>query len=535
MMPPALSDELIRNLPLDLRVFSDIFQHSTAKHAKRIFLSFEDQDYTYQEFGEQTLSLLAGLKSQGIGKGSVVPIMMVNSAKYVMAWFAVHLSGATMALVNPGLKGRLLEQLLLDCNCSMIFACKEACKNLRDIDFSLLSTLKSIVVLDHVDDFEGYFKKTLKFSELLLKPDPTLMVKSNFQDVQSIFYTSGSSGPSKGVLMPNAHFFANPCTFIRLTDLKKEDVIFNALPLFHGVGSRQGVLPAFMMGAKIVLATKFSATHFWGWVRQCNATIALLTPSMPSVLLARESHPNEKNHSLRAIYNVPHDEEFEKRFNVSMLVSFAVTEIGAVIYTPHGEKRVGAMGQAHEDWELAIVDSHDNVLPQGQEGELVCRPKKPYIMFTGYLNQAQATANAFRNLWYHTSDFMVQDDKGYFFFTGRDKDRIRRRGENISPMEIENEIKTNPSIADCIAVGFPALDGEDEIRVFLLGQSGQDLPPVQQLHDWLNQKLPRSMLPRYYEYIESYPVTSTQKIDRKALKDMEINANTVDITLPLEL
>lgn len=156
-------------------------------------------------------------------------------------------------------------------------------------------------------------------------------------------------------------------------------------------------------------------------------------------------------------------------------------------------------------------------------------------MFTGYLNQAQATANAFRNLWYHTSDFMVQDDKGYFFFTGRDKDRIRRRGENISPMEIENEIKTNPSIADCIAVGFPALDGEDEIRVFLLGQSGQDLPPVQQLHDWLNQKLPRSMLPRYYEYIESYPVTSTQKIDRKALKDMEINANTVDITLPLEL
>jgi acyl-CoA synthetase (AMP-forming)/AMP-acid ligase II len=140
MKSTVLNDELIRNLPLDLRAFSDIFQYSTAKHAQRVFMSFEAKDYTYQEFGEQTLSLLAGLKSQGIGKGSVVPIMMVNSAQYVMAWFAVHLSGATMALVNPGLKGRLLDQLLLDCNCSMIFACQEASKNLRDIDFSLLST-----------------------------------------------------------------------------------------------------------------------------------------------------------------------------------------------------------------------------------------------------------------------------------------------------------------------------------------------------------------------------------------------------------
>lgn len=523
-----ITEELIRNLPLELRTFPKLFHFSIEKYAEKVFLSFEEKQYTYNDFGNKTLSLLAGLTKLGIGKGSIVPIMMSNSAEYVMIWFALHLSGATMALVNPDLKGRLLEQLLSDCQCDLIFACDLASHNLKAINLSELTKLKNIVVLNNLDILKGLTVKTVKLSSLFIDKMHALIHESSFQDIQSIFYTSGSSGPSKGVLMPNAHFFANPCTFIRLSNLKSDDVIFNALPLFHGVGSRQGVLPAFMVGAQISLAAKFSATNFWNFVSKSKATIALLTPSMPSVLLAKEPNSNEKKHNLRAIYNVPHDNEFEKRFNVTMLVSFAITEIGAVIYTPFGKRRIGSMGLAHEDWELAIVDSHDNLLPIGKEGELVCRPKKPFIMMTGYLNQPGSTTNVFRNLWYHTSDFMYQDSDGFFYFTGRDKDRIRRRGENISPLEIENEIRTHPSIADCIAVGFPASDGEDEIRVFLLVRDGEKPPPLMNLHDWLNLKLPKSMTPRYYEFIEEFPVTSTQKIDRRFLKDLKISTKTFD-------
>lgn len=526
----VITEELIRNLPLELRTFPKIFQYSIGKFADKVFLSFEGKKYTYKNFGNQTLSLLAGLTKLGIGKGSVVPIMMSNSAEYVMIWFALHLSGATMALVNPDLKGRLLEQLLADCQCDFIFACDRASKNLTSINLASLEKLKSIVLSNNIDIPNHLSQRSILLSSLFIDTKHALIHESSFQDIQSIFYTSGSSGPSKGVLMPNAHFFANPCTFIRLINLKVDDVIFNALPLFHGVGSRQGVLPAFMVGAQIDLAAKFSATNFWDLVSETNATIALLTPSMPSVLLAKEAKPNEKEHNLRAVYNVPHDQEFEKRFNVTMLVSFAISEIGVVIYTTFGEKRNGSMGMAHEDWELAIVDSSDNVLPVGKEGELVCRPKKPFIMTTGYLNQPSATANVFRNLWYHTSDFMYQDVDGFFYFTGRDKDRLRRRGENISPMEIENEVKTHPSIADCIAVGFPASDGEDDIRVFLLVKDGEIPPPIMNLHDWIKLKLPKSMIPRYYEFLEEFPVTSTQKIDRKFLKDLKITMNTFDIS-----
>ena len=147
----VITEELIRNLPLELRTFPKIFQYSIGKFADKVFLSFEGKKYTYKNFGNQTLSLLAGLTKLGIGKGSVVPIMMSNSAEYVMIWFALHLSGATMALVNPDLKGRLLEQLLADCQCDFIFACDRASKNLTFINLASLEKLKSIIHPNYID------------------------------------------------------------------------------------------------------------------------------------------------------------------------------------------------------------------------------------------------------------------------------------------------------------------------------------------------------------------------------------------------
>ena len=222
------------------------------------------------------------------------------------------------------------------------------------------------------------------------------------------------------------------------------------------------------------------------------------------------------------------DEDFENRFRVQMLSSFAITEIGVVIYSPFGQRKLGSMGKCHEDWELAIVDEDGHQVQPGQEGQLVCRPKLPYIMMTEYLNMPEATVSAIRHLWYQTSDFMWQDEQGYFYFSGRDKDRIRRRGENISPFEIETEIRSHPDVAECVAVGYPAADGEDEIRVYILGVPKKDLADIKTYKDWLSSRLPTSMIPRYFEYIEQFPLTNTEKIDRKMLRNLPLSEHSWD-------
>ena len=521
----------LRNLPLEKRTFLPLFMNSIQQHANQLFITDGQRQYTYEQFGQKVLSLVHGLAKLGIQKGTLVPLIAGNSIDYVVTWFALHLRGAQVAFVNPTLKGRVFEQVLTNCKSKYAFITLEVLEQLLELDPSIYAYYEHLILIDSDEEQLLAMKSNSKLKnieDLYQQVDDQYVSQSHFSDVQSIFFTSGSTGPSKAVMMPNGHFFANPCSFIRIADLTQNDILYNSLPLFHGIGSRQGVLPAFMVGAQVYLDKKFSASQFWSSVAKSKATIAMLTPSMPAILKSKPETPYDKNHQLRGVYNVLFDEDFENRFRVQMLSSFAITEIGVVIYSPFGQRKLGSMGKCHEDWELAIVDEDGHQVQPGQEGQLVCRPKLPYIMMTEYLNMPEATVSAIRHLWYQTSDFMWQDEQGYFYFSGRDKDRIRRRGENISPFEIETEIRSHPDVAECVAVGYPAADGEDEIRVYILGVPKKDLADIKTYKDWLSSRLPTSMIPRYFEYIEQFPLTNTEKIDRKMLRNLPLSEHSWD-------
>jgi crotonobetaine/carnitine-CoA ligase len=527
-MTSFLSLEQLRDLPLESRAFAPIFKQRMTEDRDRAFLRCGGRSYTYGEFGDQTLALARGLADIGIGEGSIVPIALHNCAEYVMAWFALHLRGATMALLNPGLRGRVLAQALTDCAPQMLIASGEALSALAELDASHTAGLKTIIEVNDGKSCQASPSgvRILKFDDLLLPTGPDPVVETRFDQIQSIFFTSGSTGPAKGVLMPNAHFFANPCSMIRLCGLTRDDVVHTSLPLFHGVGSRQGVLPAFMLGAQVDLGAKFSGSRFWDTVRAADATVALLTPTMPPLVAAQAPSASDRNHKLRAIYNVAPDPAFEERFGLRMYVSFAITEIGVVIYTPFGERRVGYMGRAHEDWQLAVVDEYDRPVADGESGELVCRPRRPFIMMQGYLNRPEAATQAWRNLWYHTGDYMTRDADGWFRFTGRNKDRIRRRGENISPLQIEDELRQHPAVIDCVALGYPAGDGEDDVRILTVLRTDSSAVTPSEIADWLAPRLPASMVPRFWEEIAEFPLTPTGKVDRQALRDRPLGSRT---------
>jgi crotonobetaine/carnitine-CoA ligase len=238
--------------------------------------------------------------------------------------------------------------------------------------------------------------------------------------------------------------------------------------------------------------------------------------SIPAMLKAQPVSVLERKHKLRLMYNASHDRAFEERFGVPLLEAYGLIETGITIYSPYGERRWGSCGRIHRDWEAVLVDDNDVPVAAGEAGELLLRPKAPWVMMDGYLNKPEATLRALRNLWFHTGDFLVQDADGYFAFAGRQKERIRRRGENISAWEIERIVYGHPDIELCAAIGHPAEVGDDDVRLALTVKGGKSLSP-EQLMDWLNDRMPAFMLPRYIDILDKMPLTPTEKVRKSAL------------------
>ncbi|MES2563080.1 MAG: AMP-binding protein, partial [Pseudomonadota bacterium] len=218
---------------------------------------------------------------------------------------------------------------------------------------------------------------------------------------------------------------------------------------------------------------------------------------------------------------------FEERFGTRTLEAFAMTETTFLLYTPYPGRKVGSTGREHEDWEVALVDDNDVPVLLGEPGELIARPRKPYIMMQGYLNKPQATQDAWRNLWFHTGDILRRDEEGYFYFVDRKKERIRRLGENVSSSEVERSVSSHPAIAECVVLAHPAGRNEDDIRLVAVLKEGAELAPAE-LHAWLQARLPKFMVPRYIELVDALPRTGTNKVQKQKLVQQGLGAGVWD-------
>jgi crotonobetaine/carnitine-CoA ligase len=252
-----------------------------------------------------------------------------------------------------------------------------------------------------------------------------------------------------------------------------------------------------------------------------------------ALLKAQPPGAHDRAHRVRAIFNAAHDLEFEQRFSVRTLEAFSMTEANFLLYFPYPQRTLGSTGRASADWELELVDDNDVPVLPGEPGELVGRPRKPYIVMQGYLNKPQATLDAWRNLWFHTGDILRRDADGNYFYVDRKKERIRRRGENVSSSEVERGVLQHPAIAECAVMAHPAGGGEDDIRLVAVLQPGHTLAPAA-LHAWLNERLPKFMLPRYIEFADVLPRGGTDKVDKRKLSERGLGAGNWDAQTPIK-
>jgi len=511
-------------LALENLVLGDILRERATTHRDQAFLKFLDGDRTYGEVSEMAQRLAAGLAAHGVKRGTHVAVMLPNIPEIVYLTFALAQLGAVIVPINPACMGDLLQHVLKNSNASTLIIDAEFLEQLAGTEPSELSALTSVVVYSASGDSvcgSLLGRPTISLSHLFKSGGDAPRVAVRFSDLQGIMYTSGTTGPSKGVLTSHAHALTCALDSLNIVDYQLGETIYCPLPLFHAGSLWDGVMTALLGGLSIAIVDRFSASRFWDDVRYFRANVAMGVFAMMPILLNRPPTPRDKDHPLRAFYvgKSALNDPFYERFGVRSVESYTSTEIGIGTCTPYGESRPGSCGTINRSTfdDVKIVDDQDREVEPGQAGELVLRPKVPYVITTGYYNSPRATASCFRNLWFHTGDRAFRDEDGYFYFIDRIKDSIRRRGDNISAFELEREINSHPAVLESAAFGVPSELEEDDVKVAVVLHCGADLSP-QALEAHCNQRLPPFMVPRYIEFVDELPKTSTGKVCKHELR-----------------
>ena len=506
------------NIPLEHRLIGPLLAWRAREEGDRSFLSFEGRQWSFAQTDRQCRALGRGMLARGLKTQEYVALLLPNGPEIIFAWFACALLRLINVPLNIALSGRQLDTPLRDTRARAMIVGRDQIPALASLADDVREQLDWVAVVGGIDGvaLPPGPREYLNFDSLLQVEGDDPAREADFRDLQTVFYTSGTTGPAKGVQTVNAHQFSASCGFIRAVGLTRDDILYTPFPLFHGLAARLGVLPCLITGAQAVIGRKFSASGYWKAVTDCRATVAHSIFSTPGILFELPPGPFDRAHRLRAMFNSHSHPAFEARFNVRLVEAFSMTETGFVLYSRWPEHREGSAGRVHEDWEALLVDEHDVPVAIGDSGELTLRPKLPYIMMQGYLNQPAATVAAFRNLWFHTGDIMRRDAEGWFFYMDRAKERIRRRGENISSFEIEQIAGEHPWVAESAALPHAAGPHDDDIRLVVVKRPGAQLSETE-LSDWLAQRLPSLLRPRYIEFFDELPHTPTSKIEKVKL------------------
>lgn len=502
-----------------------MLEHWASVQPDKIFAVFADgSTWTYAETLDVTIRTANALRALGVRQRERVMVWLPTSADCLRVWFGLNYLGAVFVPLNLAYRGNLLQHALTLSEARIGIVHAELHERLGDIDCKQLET---IVVLGG----ESLPVKGLKVlpGATLESTDtnpPALEREIAPWDLQSIIFTSGTTGPSKGVLSSYVHLYSMA---ISAPFLDGDDRYLITLPMFHS----GGVMPVTAMlihGGSIAIVESFNTENFWPTVRRAQITTVILLGVMGSFLLKRPPSHDDKAHTLRTCTYVPLNDtapQFHARFGTDIHTHFNMTEISMPIVSQANPTALGSAGRPRAGVEVRLVDENDCEVAVGAIGEMVVRTDCPWAMNHGYAANPEATARAWRNGWFHTGDGFRRDADGNFFFVDRLKDAIRRRGENISSFEVESEVLAFPAIREAAAIAVKSEVAEDEVMAVVALREGEAFDPAELL-EFLRPRMAHFMIPRYVRVVDALPRTPTAKIEKVKLREEGLTADTWD-------
>jgi crotonobetaine/carnitine-CoA ligase len=502
-----------------------------ARTPERVFAMFSDGGtWSYAETRAQALRVAAGLASVGVTQGDTVLIWLPNGRRALSAWFGANHLGAVSVAINTAYRGQLLAHVVANSDARVAVCHEDLLERLLEEDCrGALTTVftSPAKARAEADRFARNGIALLPFSALDGDPDSVTVPALQPWDLQSICYTSGTTGPSKGVLSSYLHLHTMGwhCT----GGVTPDDRYLINLPLFH-VGGTLYVSGALARGASIAVLGPFETATFFDECRRLGATQCILLGAMVGFLVRTPPGPADRAHGVRRASVIPLGEDAAvaaERFGFEVVTLFNMSEVSAPLCSGPNPRGRGLCGRLREGVEARVVDENDCELPDGVVGELALRSDTPWTMSHGYHRNPEATARAWRNGWFHTGDAFRRDADGNFYFVDRVKDAIRRRGENISSYEVEAAILADPAVLEAAAVGVPSEVGEEEVLAVVVAKPGQEIDPMA-LVNALAGRLPHFMVPRYVRTVDVLPKTPTAKVQKQALRAEGVTGETWD-------
>ena len=498
--------------------FAELLAEKAAALGDKIAVDFfqSGEKISYADLHEKTDKLADALMRMGVRKGTHVALVTPNSSGFVLSWFAIAKIGAVMVPVNPSYTVRELIYVLSDSDASflvydpMFAAVVEAVA-----DDSVNISPDRMIVLDEKGDKPGH-----AFAEVVASGRSPFVPPVSVQasDLLSIQYTSGTTGSPKGCMQSQDYWLRLSLVAANFQLLTLENILVT-FPMFY-LDPQLQLLMALRGNGTAFIAAQHSLSKFRDWIRDYHIHVATITPP---VFRAMPETAEDGDNDLRYISAFYHKEDthaaLEKRFNCVGRDAFGMTEVGVALYTPvAATHKVGAgtVGLAAPYREIMIADEQGNEMPRGEAGELCIAGDG---LFWGYYKKPEANRESFRGKWFRTGDVATMDAEGYVSIVGRLKEMIKRSGENIAAIEVQEVLAEHEAIVEAAVIGVPDPMRNEEVKAYILlaeGQTPETVPP-QAIQAHCLERLSKFKVPRYISYVDDFPRTPSNKIAKSKL------------------
>lgn len=483
--------------------------------------------FTYSEFLAETLKWATAFNGAGVDADVVVATMIPSGADAYFAWLGVAWLRGIEIPINLDFRGPMLAHILNSSGARIVVCTAQY----LDLFMAIAAETPHVQLVIVLDDFEAAAPRpwsTLARSDFFTEAAPLLPNRPpRASDIASVVYTSGTTGPSKGVMvtwrvLTRMNFFPDE---IQGTDF----VQYSPWPMFHITG-KLGFVAAIGRRGSSVVRSRWQTELFWDDVRSSGATCVLFLGGIPYFLWDRPAQDGDADNPLRYVQMapvIPEYREFETRFDVKIGTGYSSSEAGWITSQYHPLPNHKTVGRANPGYEIRLVDPEGRDVGIDQPGEALIRTAERGMQSLGYWNLPEATENAWVDGWFHSGDGLMRDADGYLYFVDRVKDSIRRRGENVSSMELEALVNRHPSIAESAAIAIPSSEVDDDIMIVAVPVEGATVCAAE-LWEFLGPITPRFMLPRYLRFVSQLPKTVSGRVRKVVLREAGVVAGTWD-------
>ncbi|MFN8224992.1 MAG: ATP-dependent acyl-CoA ligase [Gaiellales bacterium] len=491
----------------------------------QLVVSCGAEERTYNDLRLAVARRAGTLRDLGIARGDRVAILSENRIEVIELWLACAWLGAIAVPINAAAKGAQLQHVLASAAPRLLAVEADRFESLADV--AAPPELERLWSLDRGlhGSWAGLTAEELAPSGSVDEPE-----RMSPRDPCAVLFTSGTTGPAKGVVCTHAHLYWWGFHTASVLGVTAADVLYTGLPLYH-VNALNTVVQALITGSRAVIGPRFSASRFWPRLIESQATVTYILGTMATIVAGRDPSPEDRAHRVRVALAPATPAElhqvFRDRFGVRLVEGHGMTETNFAIGPRGDEQRPGTMGWVRNGFEAMVVDHDERELPAGSPGELVLRSHEREAFSPGYWRLPDETAHAWRNGWFHTGDRVVRDRDGAFTFVDRIKDAIRRRGENVSAWEVEQAVLTHPAVEAVAAIPVPSALGEDDVLVCVVIRSGATLDPVDLVRH-CESRLAFFAVPRYVDVLDALPLTENGKVLKFALRERGVTPTTWD-------